>query len=356
MDDCMIPSPSPSSSPRARDLGGRAHSPLSASCGLCLAIGLPLTMAGVGCVIPEPDPSGDAASSTGADDSPSSTGADDSPSSTGVDDPPSPTGSTTVTSTEGSSSGSSSGTDTDGATSETDEPPVECPSRDESVSAAFSVAIDGGPIVIDYSMYSPPESSAPEEWAVWDTEPEIDGACEVMGQAAGSLTLTCPDLAGVTRTFELQLSASELLTTDVGPGPVHLWYLVNENNDELEANPDTIAHAFVVSNDDGIVLAGIDGRYSVYSSLSTAWPSWPSASIGDEPCDVVGEFPLTARRTLADFALEDGSSLHVYDGSTNELGGYRLLVEIATTEFADDRFGEEVDVDTARFLLGLPSA
>jgi len=122
----------------------------------------------------------------------------------------------------------------------------------------------------------------------------------------------------------------------------------------LEANPDTIGHSFVISNDEGIVLAGIDGRYALHALLVAAWPEWPSGATGDDPCDLVGAFPLSANRTLASVALEDGSSIEVYDGSANDLAAYRLLIEIATTNRANERFGEEVDVQVARWLLGQP--
>lgn len=244
------------------------------------------------------------------------------------------------------------------ATSDTDDepvdPPAECPPRNESISAGFSISIDDQPVDIDYSVYFGVISPVlPEGWNIFDTMPEIDGMCDVVEQVEGSLTLACPDLDGVMRTFEVQLSASETLSTSVGPGPVHAWYLVNDAHDELEANPDTIAHAFVVSNDDGIILAGVDGRYSVYSSLPSAWPDWPQAATGDGPCDVVGEGSLSAQRTLASIVLEDGSSVEVYDGSAHDLGSYRALVEIATTHFASDPHGEDVDVHTARWLLGM---
>lgn len=249
---------------------------------------------------------------------------------------------TTGTSTEtGSESGSGS---------ESGEPPVECPPRDETVSAAFSVEVDGEPVVVDYSGFHGSVLGVPNEWQRDDELPEIDGMCEVMAWMPGSLTVSCTDTIGVERTFTVQLFASEPLSTDVGEGPVHVWYMVNREGDILEHVSDTAAHALVVSDDQGIVLAGMDGRYSFdgYSStLDAAWPQWPDASISSHSC--------AGPRDEAHFALEDGSSVDLFDGSAGDLGPYRVLVE--TAEVVEEFDGEfDYAVPTARWLVGLPPA
>jgi len=245
-------------------------------------------------------------------------------------------------------------TDTD-ADTDTDpdsgEPPVECPARDETVSAGFSITVDGMPIVVDYSEYFG-VVELPIEWATHDDLPEIDGPCDVVDQPPGSLSLACIDTLGMSRAVTIELSASESLSTAVGPDPVHVWYIANDNGDMLEGYPDTNAHAFVVSTDQGIALAGIDGRYSIGATLQAAWPDWPEGNNGADPCDFGGTNP-NARRTLAHVALEDGASADVYDGSVSDVGALRFLVELSTTISVESK-GESQTVRTARWLLGAP--
>lgn len=248
----------------------------------------------------------------------------------------------------GSGSGSAGSADLDsGSGSEsgdTGEPLPECPEPDEGVAAGFSVEVDGTPIVLEYGD-SQEVSGLPEEWAYQDALPEIDGMCDVVEAVPGSLTVTCIDTLDTERTLTVHLAASEALSTDGGGGPVHVHYQVNLASDMLEHVSDSIAHAFVVSNDAGIVLMGIDGRYSIDASLSEAWPQWPDVSIGHGEC--------SGPEDEVTFELEDGSTGVFPHGSAGDLGGYRVLVERAdnTTEF-DGEFDQTTQ--TARWLLGLP--
>lgn len=254
-------------------------------------------------------------------------------------------GTTEATTGDETDSGSDSGSG-----SESGEPPMECPPRDDSVVAAFSIELDGEPVVVDYSGFHGSYSGVPGDWQLRDELPEIDDMCEVVASMPGSLTVTCMDAVAMERTLTVQLSASEPLSTDVGEGPVHVWYMVNYDADMLEHVPATMAHSVVVSDDQGIVLAGVEGRYSIegYSAtLAAAWPQWPDASISYDPC------PGT--RGEAHFALEDGSSVDLFDGSAGDLGSYRALVETAVVK---DEFDGEFDhgVPTVRWLIGLPPA
>jgi hypothetical protein len=239
----------------------------------------------------------------------------------------------------------SGGADSGSESGDTGEPLPQCPAPDESVAAGFSVELDGTPVVLDSSGSASSVSGLPEDWMVRDGLPEIDDMCDVVEQVPGSLTLACTDTMGIERTLTLHLASSEALSTDVGAGPAHLHYTVNLAHDMLEHVSDSVAHAFVLSDDAGIALAGIDGHYSFEALLSEAWPQWPDVVIRHGEC--------AGPHYQAEFELEDGSTVVLPHGSAGDLGEYRVLVETAdeTTEF-DGEF--DLTVQTARWLLGRP--
>lgn len=238
----------------------------------------------------------------------------------------------------------SDSSDSSDSSSSSGEPPEDCPAPDDTVSAEFSVEIDNIPVVIDYSEFQAPGPGTPDEWQYADSLPEIDSICDVVEQTASSLTVTCIDTQDAARTFALDLGGSEPLRTDVA-GAVHVWYLINADGDMLEHVSDSIGHAFVVSDDDGIVLAGIDGRYSFNASLGDAWPESLHGDVTAAEC--------LGNRGHANFELPDGTTLQTFDGSANDLGPYRVLVETAV---ADTEFDGEFDIAAplARWLIGLP--
>ena len=232
--------------------------------------------------------------------------------------------------------------------SDTGEPVPECPAGDDTISAQVSIAIDGMPVVVDYGGHFGGISGLPEVWDIGGGQPQIDGMCDVVEQLADALTLDCPDSGGVDRTLSLSLQTTESLSTDVGEGPVQVWYLAEFRRDMLETVSDTVAHSVVLSNDTGIVLAAIDGRFAfgTYAAgLDDAWPQWPQASISSNACE--------GPRDEAHFELETGETLDIVDGSIGDLGPYRVIVETATNV---DEFDGEFDyaVPTARWVLGLP--
>ena len=113
----------------------------------------------------------------------------------------------------------------------------------------------------------------------------------------------------------------------------------------LEKVSDTAGHSFVLSDGDGVILAGIDGRYTQLGSASEAWPDL----IQGRPRE-----PQCTGRDMAEIALgEDVAEL--LEGSAGDLGDHRAIVETAviTLEF-DGEFNESVDI--ARWIVGLPAA
>ncbi|MEM7153352.1 MAG: hypothetical protein AAF799_10960 [Myxococcota bacterium] len=234
-----------------------------------------------------------------------------------------------------------------------DEPLPECPAPDGSVTAGFVVSIDREPVVIDYSEHSAPAPFVPLAWNIRDSEPEIDSTCVLTEMTTTTLGLECDDTTGIQRSISIDLMGSEALSTNVGTAAVHFWYMAEHIGDMLEANPDTIANSFVVSNDEGVVLAGIDGRYAAINAfMSTAWPSPLSGSNGGEPCS--GATPTPGLRTMATIGVGAGQQLQSYDGTATNLGEYRALIERSTTERSPDPLGEEGDVHIGRWLLGRP--
>lgn len=253
------------------------------------------------------------------------------------------TGTTDTPDTDTSDTGTSD-TDTDTDTgSETGEPLPECP-EGEDVSAAFTIEIDGEPITIDYSEFNVDHPGTPEAWTLNDLEPEIDATCNVTEQLPDSLTVTCIDSGKLERTFTVRTEASEALSLDVGEGPVEVWYMVNEEGDMLEHVSDTQGHSFVVSNDAGVVLAGIDGRYTVLGSVPEAWPAALEGRVVTADC---------LGRDQAEISL-GADSIELLEGSAGDLGSYRAIVETAVSIPALDGEASE-SVDEARWLVGLPA-
>lgn len=243
----------------------------------------------------------------------------------------------------------------------------ECEAPDGTTTVGFTVAIDGIPIEIDYSQWDAPFPSIPRDWNNWDLEPEIDGTCAVTSFTPdqGLLALVCPDAQGVERTVELTYSSSVALAPDFAIEQVQLFYIVQYNTDELEANPDTTAHGLVLSTDAGLVLAGIDGRFSTYGSPAAAWPAsrlslvltpglCPEQDLGY--CELLGRARLTVDTSAGDSAVS-------FDGGSAPLGDDVLVVETAL----EQRFvpgnpvpdecccGEQSNRTTLRLLVGAPA-
>ncbi|MEM7153823.1 MAG: hypothetical protein AAF799_13325 [Myxococcota bacterium] len=280
------------------------------------------------------------------DDSAADAGADDGATTQGATtEPTSSTSQPVDTDTEGDDTAGDTEEDTDiGTGTDTGEPLPECPEA-EDVSAAFVIEIDGQEIDADYAEFSGGVFGRPKDWNVQDTLPEINSMCTILEQMPGSLTLTCNDNDAVERTFTVRPEASEAFALDVGKGPVNVWYQIVEDGDMLEHVSDTAGHSFVLSNDAGVILAGIDGRYTMLGSASEAWPDLIQGRVREPQC---------TGRDMAEISLGEEVA-ELLEGSAGDLGDHRVIVETAvfTLEF-DGELNESVD--TARWIVGRPAA
>lgn len=256
-------------------------------------------------------------------------------------------GADTVTTSASETAGTAETADTEDTEDSPEYPDCEPP--DEAVLAQFSVTVDGAPIEIDYSEFHAPYPDTPEDWMSGDEEPEIDGPCQVTEFAAdqGTISLLCDDAMGVSRTVELAFSSSPALAPALALDEVRLYYIVQRHDDEIEHEPDTTAHAFALSTDGTLLLAGIDGRFSVYANSQAAWPSdvltW---GMSTPDCQPLGRAIVRVRTTA------DGENGSTQDGGVVAVGDHLAVVEIAS------RYEAEADpffVETARLLVGPPA-
>lgn len=245
--------------------------------------------------------------------------------------------------------------DTDPADTESTDDGMEhpdCEPRDESVVAQFSITVDGTPIVVDYSTFHAEVSGLPDSWWELDSATKINGGpCQVTAFAAdqGLISMICDDAMGVSRTIELTFSSFPLLAPVIEGDEVQLHYNIQSANDMLEHEPDTAAHAFVLRADTEILLAGIDGRYSVDSSLGDAWPpSVLRCELLQGDC-VPHDRDLAWVRRLPD---EEGTTL---DGGFVPVGELLVVVETASIDDADREPAEAIDKETVRLLVGPPA-
>lgn len=238
----------------------------------------------------------------------------------------------------------------------------------DGASADFTVTVDGEEVNIDYSGFNAPNPVSFFDWDLWDFQPEIDGPCTVTDAQAASVTLACTDVMAIDRSMEITWttnpSVDSLFVIDE---TVNLRYVLQHNHDELEHEPTTINHSFVITAADDLRLAGIDGRYSVYSNLGAAWPS--------DVLDITTQSGLcppsfesscdNLENTAVIVTDPEGDFVSVMAANALTLGSHVVIVDHATVMLAveeDDETGglgcccfKPVNERTLRVLVGPPT-
>jgi len=261
---------------------------------------------------------------------------------------------TDTESSGGSDGGSDDGSDdeSDGADDGPDEPDFpDCEPGDETVVAQFSVAVDGVPIVIDYSQAYVPDTNIPGGWSEEGWDPEIDGPCQVLAfePDQGSISLLCDDTVGISRTVDLTFSSSPVLAPELAVDEVELYYVVQREGGALNNQAGATLHTFALWADTELVLAGIDGRFRLHESLASAWPTerlYCLVTWGD--C-----LPRSRARVRVRMGLDyEGATP---DGGFAAVGDHLLVVETALLEEQDPQLPESFDAETIRLLVGPPA-
>lgn len=238
----------------------------------------------------------------------------------------------------------------------------------DGASADFTVTVDGEDVNIDYSGFFAPNPVSFFDWDDWDALPEIDGPCTVTDAQAASVTLACTDVMAIDRSIEVTWTTNPSIDSlFVIDETVNLRYVLQHNSDELEHEPTTINHSFVITAADGLRLAGIDGRYSVYSNLGAAWPmdvldittqSGLCPPSFESTCDNLENAAVIVTDPEGDF-------VSVMAANALTLGSQVVIVDHATVMLSieeDDETGglgcccfKPVDERTLRVLVGPPT-
>jgi hypothetical protein len=165
----------------------------------------------------------------------------------------------------------------------------------------------------------------------------------------GLVSLLCDDTMGVSRTVDLAFSSSPPLAPELAGDEVQLYYIVQNAHHMLEHEPDTTAHGFALWTDTGLVLAGIDGRFSVDSSLDAAWPSDLLT------CGLASGNCLPRSTARANVRIGEGDYGAAHGGGFVAVGDYLSVVGTAHIEKADADLAESIDKETVRLLVGPPA-
>jgi len=166
---------------------------------------------------------------------------------------------------------------------------------------------------------------------------EIDAECDTLAQEGGTIMLECPAGEGMTDEIVLTLGADPGVSLETLPATVHLRY---ETHDASAAfgNPEIAGHAFVLSDGDELIAAGVLARseLSRWGALEafSAAVGWEDAPVGcaprfDVPDACYGWQPLDMKLSIGE------SSGIVRSGESASVGAYDVRIGLVERSVFD---------------------